>query len=594
MSFVEEAIKILGSVETNRTNLSLLNECIDQLVPFVGAGLSVGFGYPTWEQFLRNAGDHLRLRSQVDSFLAQQKYEEAAGVLADSFSQAFDDFLRESFDSKRLRRPINTGAVFQLARMARGLVLTTNFDHVLEASFEDARRKFEDVFPGSRIHAASRAILFNKPYLLKLHGDYQDSSGRVLTLVEYVREYGNPDPRGVDLARPLPAVLSQVLGARPLLFLGCSLKRDRTTIVVAEIAKRLSGIMHFALLPDSENTPGRFKELDSWNIRPLFFPTARFEKIEQFLRLTADAVETRVGHSPRGKSGKSVRVKVFIAVTVAIIAVLLATWGGAHKSDTASNDNPSVATTSVGLPPGEPSDYFPHAVGNEWQYDIRIGSVEPLEYQEVLWKTDKGTMALGAIARYPGLLRTHAKNYTLTLKVHQSAPVQGPLKYDEGVELAIVRDDLDIFKDHHQIFWVVTSSDRFMAQQIVTYPPDNPTAPGPGGTWGSWNQEGYSMQIMFFAERPKVQVGIGKDPIDTLLFEGIESCQGTPCLHFIRTVKGGEMDPRVPDTPESRYLGSGFTEDTWFAKGKGLIGLEQKVNGKTSMTWILKQFSPVQ
>lgn len=102
------------------------------------------------------------------------------------------------------------------------------------------------------------------------------------------------------------------------------------------------------------------------------------------------------------------------------------------------------------------------------------------------------------------------------------------------------------------------------------------------------------MQIMFFAERPKIQVGIGKDPIDTLLFEGVESCQGTPCLHFIRTVKGGEMDPRVPDTPESRYLGSGFTEDTWFAKGKGLIGLEQKVNGKTSMTWILKQFSPVQ
>jgi len=44
------------------------------------------------------------------------------------------------------------------------------------------------------------------------------------------------------------------------------------TIVIAEIAKKLSGIVHFALLPDSENTPGRFKEMDSWNIRPLFFP----------------------------------------------------------------------------------------------------------------------------------------------------------------------------------------------------------------------------------------------------------------------------------------------------------------------------------
>jgi len=76
--------------------------------------------------------------------------------------------------------------------------------------------------------------------------------------------------------------------------------------------------------------------------------------------------------------------------------------------------------------------------------------------------------------------------------------------------------------------------------------------------------------------------------------EGVESCQGAPCLHFVRTVKGGKMDPRVPDTPESRYLGNGFTEDTWFSKGKGLIALEQKVNGKTSMTWILKRFSPAQ
>ena len=100
------------------------------------------------------------------------------------------------------------------------------------------------------------------------------------------------------------------------------------------------------------------------------------------------------------------------------------------------------------------------------------------------------------------------------------------------------------------------------------------------------------MQIMLFADSPKTQAGIGQDPIDTLLFEGVESCQGAACLHFVRTVKGGKMDPRVPDTPESRYLNNGFTEDTWFAKGRGLISLEQKVNGKTSMTWRLKEFSP--
>ncbi len=75
--------------------------------------------------------------------------------------------------------------------------------------------------------------------LLKLHGDYATSEGRVLTLSEYARAYGSQDPHQVDFNQEIPRVLAQALGAKPFLFVGCSLKSDRTTLVIAEIVKRL-------------------------------------------------------------------------------------------------------------------------------------------------------------------------------------------------------------------------------------------------------------------------------------------------------------------------------------------------------------------
>jgi hypothetical protein len=224
--------------------------------------------------------------------LAKRQFEEAAEILEKDYRNRFDDFLRDKFGDKSLVRPVRKGAVHHLPRIARGPVLTTNFDHVLEAAFEAAGAPFDNnrVFPGSRIHEASRAIQLKERCLLKLHGDYADLASRVLTIREYAREYGSLDPRRVNFDRPLPSVLAQALGAGPLLFLGCSLEGDFTTSVIARLAETLTGTIHFALLPEEALTQDRSRQLDSWNIRPLYFPAGRFEKIEQFLACAAEVV----------------------------------------------------------------------------------------------------------------------------------------------------------------------------------------------------------------------------------------------------------------------------------------------------------------
>ncbi len=79
---------------------------------------------------------------------------------------------------------------------------------------------------------------------------------------------------------------------------------------------------------------------------------------------------------------------------------------------------------------------------------------------------------------------------------------------------------------------------------------------------------------------------MGDEPSDKLLFKGIEKrvafTKAAPLLHFIRSVDGN-----IKDRGERSYLDSAFTEDLWFAKGKGLVRLERKVEGQTSMVWTL-------
>jgi len=288
--FLQKALETLGDIGTNSSNLALLEECKQQLVPFIGAGLSVDFGYPMWGQFLQETANDFGLGAQVVDLLARNKYEEVAEVLTANGPRRFNDALRLRFNDRGLPQRLGKCTVHHVPRIARGPVLTTNFDRVVERAFEEEASRKIDVFYGSHIERASYAVQTSKRVLLKLHGDHADSASRVLTLSEYAREYGSTDPDRVDFERPLPSVLAQALGARPLLFLGCSLNSDRTTLVMARIAKRLPGLVHFALLASSENTPDRIKQLDSWGIRPLFFPVGQFPKIEQFLALLADAI----------------------------------------------------------------------------------------------------------------------------------------------------------------------------------------------------------------------------------------------------------------------------------------------------------------
>ncbi len=280
----------------NAENLAELRDALRAhgLVPFVGAGLSIDFGFPGWAAFLRQYAAQAGAGDEIDAHLARGEYEEAAESLQTALGTlAFEDAIRRTFGRRDLSHAPADAAVRALPALAVGPVLTTNFDQVLETVFREAGVDFELVAHGAPRDAVAQALHVNGRVLWKLHGDAMTRDDRVLTHTEYAAQYGDADPKQFDWRKPLPALFDALLVARPLLFLGCSLDQDRVVRVLNAFSQRHPRVGHYALLPepgDADTLHRRARDLSNAGIRPIWFRRDGFHLIGPFVRYLAGYV----------------------------------------------------------------------------------------------------------------------------------------------------------------------------------------------------------------------------------------------------------------------------------------------------------------
>jgi len=209
-----------------------------RLVPFLGAGVSVSCGFPTWRGFLlRVAREHsVNLEREVQAHLDSEQFEDAAQHLLETlreprFAETFDRMfaLRSGLPSSPILREIRA--------LADGCIVTTNFDRLIESQLN-----VREVFLGRAATEFHRALADGEQALLKLHGDLRGIANRVLTRAEYDAAYGSEN--APDLSLALPDALSRLVGHHRLLFLGCSLGPDRILRVLHNLV-RLHGESRF-------------------------------------------------------------------------------------------------------------------------------------------------------------------------------------------------------------------------------------------------------------------------------------------------------------------------------------------------------------
>ncbi|MET0385736.1 MAG: SIR2 family protein [Polyangiales bacterium] len=275
--------------EDSRYNLALLKEQLQTdpgVVPFVGAGISVPVGHPGWTAFLMAQAKRVNREPEVTRFLQAGQYEDAAEFLLGAQGPSdFDDAISKTFGRAVLAgREIN-GAAKLLSQIGRGPFVTTNFDRVLETCFEQANKPFEERVWGARSSMITRAIQENRRFLLKIHGDVEDSHDRVLTRVEYDKNYGPAVGASGDF--PLRRALRHICESRSILFVGCSLGADRTMAVLWEVAQRNPYLRHYAIVesPPTDEAFGRQRKfLSDRGVRPIWYPTGQHAEVVRLLQ----------------------------------------------------------------------------------------------------------------------------------------------------------------------------------------------------------------------------------------------------------------------------------------------------------------------
>lgn len=280
------------------------------IIPFVGAGLSVFCGYQSWPDVLRQLAGYVYdpgVRADVEAMIQDGRLLQAAQEIQDNYPLVLK-MLPNIIDYDKIRRcgpdRLSASAVFVLPHLfPRSLVMTTNFDRVLEEVYDRGHAKFGKVITPYEPDLLAQSRQNNPHCLFKLHGDIgpeiHDIDRLVFTQEQYDRAYSGG---------PLMQELPRWFESKKLLFLGCSLAQDRTMDVLQQVTSTNPGLDHYAILAcRPEDVARRCIELGRWGISAIYYPDGRHEAVRVILeRLLEDtdpsAYEALGRHSKKAVS----------------------------------------------------------------------------------------------------------------------------------------------------------------------------------------------------------------------------------------------------------------------------------------------------
>ena len=297
---------IMGLTPANRENFNELVTAVNRItvVPFVGTGMSAPF-YPTWSMAI----DSLNKIVAPDQ---RQTVEEEMKSAATEIDQC--DILERHIGRPRMCRALsemyqishftefpdpklNEKAVALLPKLFPSVpLLTSNLERMIEDVFRFYNAPFDAVLSITDKNVIPILYQQRAHGILYLHGFVSgvltDYNKLVFSKSQYDRHYQS----GSDLV----VGLQEWMKNAQLLFLGCSLRNDRSLDILKKVFDNHNRVEHFAILdlkPEDNDYTSRMIQLEGdYGIRAILYPEGQHEAVriilERLLRETNYAAYT--------------------------------------------------------------------------------------------------------------------------------------------------------------------------------------------------------------------------------------------------------------------------------------------------------------
>jgi hypothetical protein len=266
---------------------------------FVGAGISMSVGLPSWQSLIEHMAEELGLDASTvvgptGSYQTLAEFyrlkQGSIGPLRSWMDRNWT-VSREKVEASRLHRLI--------VELDFPIIYTTNYDRNLEVAFAIHQRPFVKVANAKDVAKASDGVT----QIVKFHGDFDDDTSLVLAETDYFERLSFDSPLDIKFR-------ADALG-RPVLFVGYSMSDMNIRLLLHRLWEtwNRSGYSKdrpksFVFMPDPD--PVQEAVLARWGITVLSEAEADPEEaLCSFLSKLRDAVAERASSREMGTDGPS-------------------------------------------------------------------------------------------------------------------------------------------------------------------------------------------------------------------------------------------------------------------------------------------------
>lgn len=285
------------------------------IIPFVGAGLSVFCNYKLWPGVLTELAEYIPGKKEKTGALNKIRRGnllEAAQLIQDSYKPMLSR-LTSIVDYRKIENcppeVMWASADWVLPYLFEGSpIMTTNFDRVLEHIFSKNTAAFERTLDPYDPGLLTQMRQKKSHGLFKLHGDIGEKTTSIDRLVFTLDQYHTVYADDSELAKELKHWFEN----QTLLFLGCSLTTtDKTMEVLKAVVAANPSVKHYAVIDcPKKNLSRRVNELAELGIDAIFYDSSNHDAVrvilERLLEETdPDAFKRLYASRPRAKARKA-------------------------------------------------------------------------------------------------------------------------------------------------------------------------------------------------------------------------------------------------------------------------------------------------